>query len=269
MSSSEPCTSFRVSHPDEGRRSAWRVGPKCLVLLAAVLLVDGACAAETWRGLTVAPEHPCSPYDRKRDYRYPQSVEREIVHHLGAIYGPYTGTCFGSTSETDIEHIVAASEAHDSGLCARDRATRMRFAMDLRNLTLAAPQVNRREKRAKDAAEWLPDRNRCWFAARVVEVRRAYDLTIDRREATALDRILARCESIVMEPLVCVRSTTPKPSAAPSHNDGGDALARYDDNRNGRITCAEAHRHRIAPVHRTHPAYRYMRDGDGDGVVCE
>ena len=47
------------------------------------------------------------------------------------------------------------------------------------------------------------------------------------------------------------------------------ALARWDDNRNGRITCAEARRHGIAPVPRGHPAYRYMRDGDGDGVVCE
>ena len=146
MSSSEPCTGFRVRRPDEGRRPASLVGPGCVVLLAAVLLVNAACAAEIWRALTVAPEHRCSPYDRKRDYPYPQSVEREIVHRLGAIYGPYTGTCFGSTSETDIEHIVAASEAHDSGLCARDRATRARFATDLRNLTLASPQVNRHSK---------------------------------------------------------------------------------------------------------------------------
>ena len=48
-----------------------------------------------------------------------------------------------------------------------------------------------------------------------------------------------------------------------------DALGRWDDNRNGRITCAEACRHGIAPVWRGHPAYPYMRDGDGDGVVCE
>ena len=47
------------------------------------------------------------------------------------------------------------------------------------------------------------------------------------------------------------------------------ALARWDDNGNGRITCAEARRHGIAPVPRGHPAYRYMRDGDGDGIVCE
>ena len=43
----------------------------------------------------------------------------------------------------------------------------------------------------------------------------------------------------------------------------------YDDNGNGRITCAEARRHGMAPVPRSHPAYRYMRDADADGVVCE
>jgi len=93
--------------------------------LAAFVLV-GPASAESWRGLTVAPEHRCSAYDRKRDYPYPQSVEQDIVRGLGAVYGPYTGTCFSSTRDTDIEHIVATSEAHDSGLCAADRATRKR-----------------------------------------------------------------------------------------------------------------------------------------------
>lgn len=49
----------------------------------------------------------------------------------------------------------------------------------------------------------------------------------------------------------------------------GDPLDLYDDNGNGRITCAEARAHGIAPVPRSHPAYRYMRDGDNDGTVCE
>ena len=47
------------------------------------------------------------------------------------------------------------------------------------------------------------------------------------------------------------------------------ALLQFDDNRNGQITCAEAREHGIAPVTSTHPAYRYMHDGDSDGVVCE
>ena len=63
--------------------------------------------------------------------------------------------------------MVARSEAHDSGLCAADLATRHRFATDLLNLTLAGPRVNRYEKVDRDAAEWLPAQNRCWFAARV------------------------------------------------------------------------------------------------------
>ena len=48
-----------------------------------------------------------------------------------------------------------------------------------------------------------------------------------------------------------------------------DALRRWDDNGNGRITCAEARRHGIAPVPRSHPAYGFMFDRDGDRVVCE
>ena len=256
------------------RRRARPHGPgsslaiSCLAALVALGLVQGL-SAETWRGLTVASEHRCGPYDKRRDYPYPQSVERAIVRGLGAVYGPYTDTCFASTRETDIEHIVAASEAHDSGLCARDAATKARFARDLRNLTLASPRVNRHEKSGKDAAEWVPARNRCWFAARVLEVRRVYGLTIDRREATALDRILAACESTALEPVVCtVPSSSPsEPARGPATGD--DALARYDDNRNGKIACKEARRHGIAPVPRSHPAYKYMRDADNDGVVCE
>ena len=242
-----------------------------LLIVAAVFfatLASSQDTTETWRGLVVAPENRCSPYVRARDYPYPQSIEQDIVDGLGRVYGPYTDTCFGTACETDIEHIVAASEAHDSGLCARDRATRARFATDLRNLTLASPRVNRHRKSGKDAAEWLPERNRCWFAARVVEVRRAYDLTIDRREAMALERILARCDSTGMEPITCTLDTA---AAGGRDEASGDnhALAMYDDNGNGRITCKEARRHGIAPVPRGHPAYRYMRDGDGDGVVCE
>lgn len=143
-----------------------RFGRGTLAALALAFFTMGASAAETWHGLVVAPEHRCAPYDRA-DYPYPQSVERQIVARMsGRIYGPYTGTHFASTGETDIEHMVATSEAHDSGLCAADAATRARFSRDLDNLTLASPSVNRHQKSGKDAGEWLPERNQCWFAAR-------------------------------------------------------------------------------------------------------
>ena len=224
---------------------------------------------ETWRGLRVAPEYRCSAYNPRSDYRYGQSVELDIIRDLGAIYSPYSDTCFNSRRETDIEHLVARSEAHDSGLCAADQATRKRFANDLRNLTLASPQVNRYQKNDKDAADWMPQHNRCWFAAQVVKVRRAYDLSIDRREANALERILANCPSTAMQPISCVAASPTRPSINTESPASSAVLELYDDNGNGRITCAEARAHGIAPVSRTHPAYRYMRDGDGDGIVCE
>ena len=80
----------------------------------------------------------------------------------------------------------------------------------------------------------------------------------------------AACQSTALEPVVCAMpSGISECNAASVPAAGDDALARYDDNRNGAITCKEARRHGIAPVLRSHPAYRYMRDGDGDGVVCE
>ena len=154
-----------------------------------------ACPASTgtWRGIRVAPECRCTPYDRD-DYPYPQSVEARIADRLGGMFSPYDGTRFESLRESDIEHVIAVSEAHDSGLCADSAAVRRRFASDLDNLTLATPDLNRYRKRDHDAAEWLPERNRCWFAATIVAVRREYGLTIDRREAAALDAVLQGCD---------------------------------------------------------------------------
>lgn len=230
-------------------------------------------AQEIWRGLVVAPENRCAPYNRKA-YPYSQSVEDRIIAQMGAIYGPYTGTYFSSKRQTDIEHIVAAAEAHDSGLCAASPAVKSQFASDLLNLTLASPQVNRHQKKHYDAAEWQPQLNQCWYANRIVEVKRKYSLTVDAREAQALEGVLSNCTStdmIVVENtgVTAGSSNASSPSAPASNSSDTAALELWDDNGNGRITCKEARRHGIAPVHRDHPAYAFMRDGDGDGVVCE
>ncbi len=161
-------------------------------------LAGPACALDDLQRLRVAPEHRCAPYDRD-DYPYRQSVEDRIISSLGGIYGPYTGRRFADKYSTDIEHMIAVSEAHDSGLCRADTATRRRFSEDLMNLTLASPEVNRRAKRHYDAAEWLPDKNRCWFAGRVIAVRKKYRLTIDTRERQALERVLRQCTSLVLQ----------------------------------------------------------------------
>lgn len=145
--------------------------------------------------IRIARENRCAPYDRD-DYYYPQSIElRIIAENLGGrITSPYTGETFASRSETDIEHIVATSEAHDSGLCATSLALRRQFAQDLLNLTLASPALNRYDKSGKDLAEWLPGLNRCWFVQTVVAVKAKYNLTMDDVEAAVARQVLGACE---------------------------------------------------------------------------
>ena len=238
----------------------------CIILAAGFHV--SPVSAETWRGLVVGPEYRCAPY-RGRDYSYPQSVEPRIVAELGKIYSPYTGQCFDSIRQTDIEHIVARSEAHDSGLCRADAATRKRFSADLLNLTLASPRLNRCQKRAYDATEWMPTINRCWFANRVLQVRLKYGLSIDQREAEALERVLSTCTTTEIEISDCTTVPDLLDSDIPIRQGQIDALCRWDDNQDGKITCREARRHGVAPVPRGHPAYPFMDDRDGSGVVCE
>ncbi len=167
---------------------------KAAVTVSVLLIAFAAHAQDSWRGLRVAPEERCSDY-RSGDYWYPQSLEGELTALYGGVYSPYTGEWFDSAADTDIEHIVARTEAHDSGLCAASAESRQAFARDLLNLTLADPGTNRDRKGAKDAAEWLPELNRCWFANRIVAVRQKYDLNIDEAERDELEKILSECES--------------------------------------------------------------------------
>ena len=161
---------------------------------------------------------------------------------------------------------MARSKVRDSGLCAAAAATKRQFANDMLNSTLASPELNRVAKSDRDAAGWIPNENRCWFAGRVLGGRLKYRLSIDRAEAAALEAVLAGCSSTSM--VFLAGPALQAPRAAPAVS-GASVLERWDDNGNGRITCAEARAHGIAPVRRGHPAYAFMVDGDGDGVVCE
>ena len=238
----------------------------CIILAAG--FHTPSLSAETWRGLVVEPEHRCSRY-RSSDYCYLPSVEPKIAAELGKIYSPYTGQCFENLWQTDIEHIVARSEAHDSGLCAADAATRRRFSSDPLNLTLASPELNRHQKRAYDATGWMPDINRCWFAHRVLQVRLKYGLSIDRREAEVLEEVLSVCETNEIEVSSCPAISNLPAIHSAKVQKKSEALRLWDDDQDGRITCREAHRHGIAPVSRRHPAYRFMDDSKGDCIVCE
>ena len=206
----------------------------------------------------IAPEHRCSPYNQD-DYSYLQSVEPRIVNQMGGrIYGPYTGRCFASTRETDIEHIVARSEAHDSGLCAASVADRQAFARDLLNLTLASPEVNR-QKGAKDVAEWLPALNQCWYVNQVVKVKLKYGLTMDSAEAQKARKVLNSCLNFAMQ-FTCT-SPTPPNGCGPHDPHGPDLDCDDFDTQREAQACFIAAGGPDSDPHRL--------DGDKDGLACE
>ena len=101
----------------------------------------------------------------------------------------------------------------------------------------------------------------------MVAVRQRYSLTIDRREADALDEVLGGCVSTELITFARGEVLGEVPAPAPPAARVPEAIAAWDDDRNGRVSCAKARAHGIAPVTREHPAYPFMRDGDG--VVCE
>ena len=194
-----------------------------------------ACSAdaETWRGLQVCDERPRDGYDRDAFGTGYSSLEDEIIAALpptmkatGQVYTPYSCLAFditaNGTAATDIEHIVALAETHDSGI-ADDR--RRDIASDLDNLTIADPTVNRSQKSDRDAAEWMPARHGAWFAERVIQVKLAYGLSIDPAERDALEALLAGGGA----QLNCVDAVAPTPtmltlSAASAPIEGGNPV---------------------------------------------
>ncbi len=153
-------------------------------------------------GVRIAAEVNDGSYDRD-DYKYSSSIEADIVNQQGGLFSPYSLICFNSATDTDIEHIVAAAEAHASGMHARTEEERGEFGEDLDNLTLAAPGLNRNQKSDNDPAEWMPDNNRCWYVGKWVEIKKKFNLTMDQAEADSIAAVYQECDSFDMIRPVC------------------------------------------------------------------
>ena len=164
---------------------------KTLIAAGACLLVPLLAIAQGVQvSLDLAPEQDRAGYQRPTTNRY-QRHERAVYRALGMDRTPYTCTAIGGDlTGVDVEHIVALAEAHDSGLPPERM---LAFSGDLLNLTVAMPRENRIAKNDRDAAGYLPPRNRCWFAARVLAVKTRWGLTVDRAEAVALIGAMEGC----------------------------------------------------------------------------
>ena len=118
----------------------------------------------------------------------------------GVLNDPYTGTSIdfvrgpGSSAQVQIDHMVALSDAWQTGAQEWDEMTRRNFANDPRNLQSTLGWINQ-EKGDSDAASWLPPNTsyRCTFVTRIIDVKAAYRLWVTPAEHDALARELAQC----------------------------------------------------------------------------
>jgi hypothetical protein len=115
----------------------------------------------------------------------------------GQLLDPFSGkviTFLATKVVIDIDHVVALSNAWQTGAAYFDKNKRSQIANDPLNLLAVDSKLNR-QKGDGDAATWLPPSKefRCEYVARQVAVKAKYGLWVTKPEKVAIDKILSTC----------------------------------------------------------------------------
>ena len=214
------------------------------------------------------------------------------VVQRGTLDSPYSGDTIDfdrSDSAVDIDHVVALSDAWQTGAANWDEQTMRELANDPLNLLAVDSGLNR-QKGDGDAATWLPPKKdyRCEYVARQIAVKDKYELWVKPAEADAMERVLDGCDGFLAledddqwpdagegdvvateeEPAPATTEpepapeTEPAPKGEPGSSGSGGGSGPFEN-------CAAAREAGAAPVYATDPGYGRHLDGDGDGVGCE
>jgi hypothetical protein len=127
-------------------------------------------------------------------------VNAQCQVERGVLDDPYTGQTIhfqrgsGTSSDVQIDHVVALSDAWQKGAQQLSYEGRIELANDPLEL-LAADGASNQQKGAGDAATWLPAHKpfRCQYVARQIAVKKKYDLWVTQAEKDAIARVLATC----------------------------------------------------------------------------
>jgi Protein of unknown function (DUF1524) len=132
---------------------------------------------------------------------------RSCVVQTGLLADPYSGQTVpfqrgqDTSDDVQIDHVVALSNAWQTGAQQLDTAARERFANDPLNLMATEGAVNQ-AKGDGDAATWLPPARgfRCAYVARQVAVKAKYRLWVTAAERDAIARVLSACPGQELPP---------------------------------------------------------------------
>ena len=118
----------------------------------------------------------------------------------GTLIDPYSGEKIAfergvaTSSEVQIDHVVALSNAWQTGAFKLTYEKRLAFANDPMNLLAVKGRLNS-QKGDGDAATWLPPRKdiRCAYVAQQIVVKAKYGLWVTPPEKAAMIGLLSKC----------------------------------------------------------------------------
>jgi len=129
-----------------------------------------------------------------------RSGTRDCVVESGKLIDPYSGITINfvkgvkSSMEVQIDHVVALSNAWQTGAFKFALEKRTQFANDPDNLLAVQGRLNS-QKGDGDAATWLPPLKsyRCTYVSKQISVKAKYGLWVTAPEKAAMKNILAKC----------------------------------------------------------------------------
>ena len=196
---------------------------------------------------------------------------RGCVVISGILNDPYTGKVINfmrgkdTSEQVQIDHVVALSDAWQSGAQEISAQERLQLANDPENL-LAVDGPANQQKSDSDAATWLPANAsfRCSYVARQIRVKAKYHLWVKPAEKEAMINVLTPCAGAAEAPAPKPVPDTPAPvvpaDAPPAQNPAPPLTFQ---------TCDDARAAGYHNMHRDTPGYSEHLDRDGDGIACE
>ena len=126
----------------------------------------------------------------------------ECVVESGTLIDPYSGLQINfvkgvkSSMEVQIDHVVALSNAWQTGAFKLTLEKRTAFANDPDNLLAVQGRLNS-QKGDGDAATWLPPLKsyRCTYVSKQISVKAKYGLWVTAPEKSAMLNILSKCKN--------------------------------------------------------------------------
>lgn len=191
----------------------------------------------------------------------------------GVLVDPYTPKRISfergpRSSDVQIDHLVALSDAWQTGAQQWSAETRAHFANDPLNLLAVDGPLNS-QKGDGDAATWLPPNKeyRCPYVARQIAVKAKYGAWVTQAERDAMADVLSSCPDQQLP----VDDGGITGGAAASGTQTGDRSATTSGGSAATepyASCAAARSAGATPLHSGDPGWNAKLDRDGDGTAC-